>query len=553
MELSNEIYKQLEAVVGKRNISRAKSTRECYRCITAQSSDHRGPYAGKTPLPMAVILPGNTEEVQKVVQICNEHKIDFKASSTFWSAMGYIGSDYGVQIDMRRMKNITIDKDNMLAIIEPYAITSALQAEAMKYGLNYSISGAGSTISALASTTGWIGHGPSTISMGSSTENMLGGEWVLANGDILRTGSLGAGAGWFCGEGPGPSVRGLMKGKFGPAGSLGICTRLAVRLHPWYDDKPLETYGTAPAYRADVPKKRFSAYGIGFPSWQSYADCLFEFYNSDIVYISHKQFSMFGKDLKAAMIKILNDPDLQMADLERLTQDPEIKKANDALARDVYIVLASATEREHEYKEKVLDEILKRNGAWKSEYMSEEGINEWLMLYLVRMGHKNLNYVMCGAYEGNVGISNNVYHAIKFVDEFAALKAKWENETPYIARTGGDSSMGASAWIGGGQGPGWEFFTNFDAYDKESIKGTAAFFDATQELMNKHHLGVDMGKGNVTCRNEKGYNFTQEEQDEMAKGLPQPEIAYYQYRVRQILNPNNLTGSYYKSLSKLDD
>ena len=35
-------------------------------------------------------------------------------------------------------------------------------------------------------------------------------EWVTPEGEIVRTGSLGSGDGWFCSEGPGPSVRGIM-------------------------------------------------------------------------------------------------------------------------------------------------------------------------------------------------------------------------------------------------------------------------------------------------------------------------------------------------------
>ena len=63
MALANEIYEAFEDVVGRRNISQDKGILESYRCITAQSSAHYGPYDHKTPLPQAVILPGTTEEV----------------------------------------------------------------------------------------------------------------------------------------------------------------------------------------------------------------------------------------------------------------------------------------------------------------------------------------------------------------------------------------------------------------------------------------------------------------------------------------------------------
>ena len=41
---------------------------------------------------------------------------------------------------------------------------------------------------------------------------------VTSEGEILRTGSLEAGAGWFCPESAGPSLRGVVKGYSGNAG-----------------------------------------------------------------------------------------------------------------------------------------------------------------------------------------------------------------------------------------------------------------------------------------------------------------------------------------------
>ena len=111
--------------------------------------------------------------------------------------------------------------------------------------------------------------------------------------------------------------------------------------------------------------------------------------------------------------------------------------------------------------------------------------------------------------------------------------------------------MGSMTIMGGGGSTGWEFFTHFDAYDKKSIKGCAEFFNATQEWMNKKKLGVDMSKWNESARRKDGLDFTQEEQDAMFSKMPQPLVTYYQYRVREAFNPNNLCGSYYRTLSKL--
>jgi glycolate oxidase len=547
MALSKEIYQALEAVVGKRNISQDPAVLESYRCYAAQSSAHYGPYDQRTPLPAAVILPGSTEEVQGVVKLCNKYNIHFKASTTFWSAMGFIGDDDSIQLDMRRMNGLEIDVRNQMAIIEPYAIGAVVQVEAMKRGFNLNMAGVGCSSSTLAGTAGWVAFGPSSLFMGTASENMLGVEWVLPNGEVLRTGSLGGGAGWFCGEGPGPSLRAVLRGKQGTAGSFGVCTKVAVRLHPWPGPAVIPTSGTIPAYKSELPNN-IKTYTLCFPDWKAYAEAVNLLHQNDVVYLGHRQFNMFGRHIKTAMIKILNDPDLQLCDLPAIMADPHIKEQNEKMKIDFSIVLAGMTRRDIEFKDKAIDEILRRVGGWKNEFMLDKEIAKWTLLYLLRLGHKNLNYTLCGSYEGNFGLSPNVFVTTPLMEEAHELKEKYAKEHPYIADTGGDSDMGSLAILGGGGVTGWEFFINFDAYDKESIKGTEAFINISQEWMNKKRLGVDMGRWNQSARKEDGYYYTQEEQNAMFSKLPQPLVTEYQYKVKKAFNPHDLCGSYYRTL-----
>jgi hypothetical protein len=547
MALARDIYQAFEDVVGQRNISEDPGILETYRCVTSQSSAHYGPYDHKTPCPQAVILPGSTAEVQNVIRLCNRYRIDFKAATTFWAAMGYIGSDHAVQLDMRRMRSIEIDARNMIAVIEPYAIGAVVQAEAMKVGLTCNLPGVGCSSSVLASTAGWVGFGPTSIFMGCASENMLAAEWVLPNGELLRTGSAGAGAGWFCGEGPGPSIRAILRGFQGTTGTMGVCTRLAIRLHPWPGPKHLPSEGTIPAYRAVLPGN-FKGYTLCFPSWDAYAEAVSLFHENDILYLGHRQYNMFGRDVKAAMIRILNDPDKQLCDLPALMEDPEVKRQNEEMRIDIQVVIAGMSASDMEYKEKAVDAILAASGGWKSSMMSEKELADWNLLYLIRLGHKNLNYVMCGAYEGNFGLSSNLFVSASLMEEAAALKRQWEREGTAIAAVGGDSDMGSISIIGGGGPTGWEFFTHFDAYDKSTIDGARAFIDATQRWMSGKKLGADMGRWNADARNPRGYDYSQEEQDAMFLKAPQPHVMAYQWKVREAFNPNHLTGTYYRTL-----
>jgi glycolate oxidase len=95
----------------------------------------------------AVILPGNTAEVQAVVRLCNKYKLRFRPICTGWT--GAFKPDT-VLLDLRRMNHIIeINEKNMYAVVEPYVISAELQAELMKRGLNFCIKGAGSNCSAM--------------------------------------------------------------------------------------------------------------------------------------------------------------------------------------------------------------------------------------------------------------------------------------------------------------------------------------------------------------------------------------------------------------------
>lgn len=538
MALERHIYAEFEGAVGKRNISEEPAVLETYRCIAAQSSAHYGPYKHRTPTPQAVIMPASTQEVQKVILICNKYKIKFKASTTFWSAMGYIGDDYSVQLDMRRMGKIEIDPKNMIAIVEPYAIAATVQAEAMKYGLTCAIGGMGCSSSMVASTTGHNGGGPSTIFTGNNYDNMLGAEVVLPNGKILRTGTA------FCGEGPGISPRAIIRGGSGTNGEMGVCTKLAFKLSPWPGPKELPTKGVVPAYTADLPDN-FRCYTVCFPDWKAWADCYMAFYDNEIIYLGHRQFNMFGRNLKGAMVNILTDPDKQLCDIPDLMEDPYIKEQNESMKIETQIVIAGMTQRDMQWKEHVLDEILKKVGGWKNEMMMDKKLHDWALLYLVRMGHKNLNYVYCGAYEGNMAWSSNVYVDAEYMEQVVDMKREWEDKYDYFAKVGGDSGLGSMTRAGGGGSTGFEFFMHFDAHEDSSVEGTCAYIDHTAAWMKEHGFGLDLGRTKANSRRVDGYSYTQEEHDAMFKGGAQEALATYQWRIREFTNPKHLGGSYY--------
>ena len=218
------------------------------------------------PRAGAIVMPASTEEVQAIVRAANKYKFGIKPHGTGWyhwaSPMYDEGSRYGdekdtVQLDMRRMNDIEIDEKNGIAIVGPYVIHAQLHAEAIKRGWSCNIIGAGSSCSVVAAACAYSGIGAGTMWMGGNAENVLGMEWVTLSGEIVRSGSLGSGDGWFCSEGPGPSVRGIMRGTLGSRGGMGVYTKCAVRLAHWPGRTDWPVYGhrpgLPPASGQDVP------------------------------------------------------------------------------------------------------------------------------------------------------------------------------------------------------------------------------------------------------------------------------------------------------------
>jgi hypothetical protein len=548
MTLPRPVYRALEDILGPENISDDPAVLDSYRYSLAHTAIHLGPYYDTfTPRGAAVLLPGTTQEVQAIVQLCNQHRIKFKASSTFWSAQGYPSEDDTLQLDMRRMDRILeIDEKNMFAVVEPGVIGATLQAEAMKVGLNAHLPGSGCSCSILATATSYFGSGPSNLYGGWQYDNLLGMEWVLPTGDLFRTGSLGSNCGWFCGEGPGPSMKGVARGFLGAKGAMGVHTKCAVKLFAWPGPQTLPVEGIVPAYRTPLPRN-FRAYTVAFPTWKAWADAAYLIWETGIGYLAHRQYVMFGRDLKFAMVKILTDPTKTLGDLEEILEDPQVQRVTEESKRDFQIVLAGMTPRDIEWQEAAFDQILAKTGGWKVEAMNEPEINQWMLLYLIRLGHKNLNLVFGGSYDGAFGLVGVPDYGTSHAEEAAEFKKTWEQRGA-VVQAGGDCMMGPIGGMGGGGTCLWENFTCFDPHDRESTDGTREFFDACTQLGLERGWGVGMEKWNAQARGPDGRTTPKTERDRIHLSSPQPAAFRYQHKIREALNPNNLGDAYYETL-----
>ena len=90
-------------------------------------------------LPLAVLLPKSTAEVQAIVRICDREKIPFVArgSGTGLSG-GALPVDSGIVISLARMNRILeVDLPNARVMVEPGVINADVTQRVAPYGFFY--------------------------------------------------------------------------------------------------------------------------------------------------------------------------------------------------------------------------------------------------------------------------------------------------------------------------------------------------------------------------------------------------------------------------------
>lgn len=538
MALLREVYESLQDIVGPDNITEEPATLDsyAYQWMAELVPDVTGG-SKFFDRPEAVLVPGSAEEVQAIVKACNQYKLKFHVFSTGWGPWAAAPSKGQILLDLRRMNRILeIDEQNMFAVVEPYVVAAQLQAEAMKKGLNNHISGAGAGTSVLANACCFQGGGPDVMYFSSPQDSILSIEWVMPTGEILRTGSLGSGLGWFCAEGPGPSTQGVIRGALGGSGGWGVVTKIAIRLVHWPGPAVMPIEGTVPSYQAQLPGDLFRAAFPAFPSWQDFADAIYRIYDSEIGYIAHRQFVMWGDELQAAFLNIVTDPTRQLCDLEELLEKPEIQKLTEEMRRCFQLILVGMTPRDLAYQQKVLDHILRETGGWNIAFVDEPGIQQYVLLFMIRLCFKNLNFTATGGFV-------DTYNSVATPDvwasgEIEAGKALLKKYAGRIADAG-DQAMGPIGGQGGGGVTGWEDFVFYDPYDPDSAKAAAEVSDEGDRL--KAQLGRPPGGMLLGLA-----RATHADVEVRAKKLSKAPEYRWQRKLKELLDPNGVgSGNYF--------
>lgn len=179
-----------------------------------------------TQLPLAVVLPSATSELSAVLHYCHEHgiKIVPRGAGTGLSG-GALPLADGITVGLGKFnKVLEIDLDNRCAVVQPgvtnLGITQAVEHEGFYYAPDPSSQIACSIGGNVAENSG----GVHCLKYGLTTNNVLGVEMVLMDGEIVRFGGKHVDSGGY-------DLLGVIAGS---EGLLGVITEVTVRLlkHP---------------------------------------------------------------------------------------------------------------------------------------------------------------------------------------------------------------------------------------------------------------------------------------------------------------------------------
>ena len=173
-------------------------------------------------MPEIVVLPANVEQVSAVIKAAKRANVPIvpRGSGT-GLAGGAVPAEGGIVLSLARLDRILkIDLPNRIAIVEPGVINQDVTKAVAEDGFFYAPDPSSQAACSIGGNVANNSGGPHTLAYGVTTNPVLGLEVVLDDGQII----------WLGGEVPDTPGYDLCGIFVGSEGTLGIVTKIAVRL-----------------------------------------------------------------------------------------------------------------------------------------------------------------------------------------------------------------------------------------------------------------------------------------------------------------------------------
>lgn len=215
---------ELENAVGKENVIDEEQTRRELAIdqtwVTHMWSERNQPLV----LPYFIVRPATTEEVSKVMRICNTYKVPVvPRGGGSGTAGGAVMMYKGIVLDVTRMdKILEIDKESLILTAQSGINGRVLEDRLNEEGLMLAHYPSSVDISTLGGYLAARGSGVMSTKYGKAEDMVLSVEVVLPDGRIIETLPTPNHA---CGPG-------MLQLFVGSEGTLGVITTIRMRLDP---------------------------------------------------------------------------------------------------------------------------------------------------------------------------------------------------------------------------------------------------------------------------------------------------------------------------------
>jgi glycolate oxidase len=246
IERRREIVAALRAIVPGEGVIVDEDELRAYECdgLTAYHQ-----------LPMIVVLAETTEQVSQVLRYCHEHEIKIvpRGAGTSLSG-GALPLADGITLGLGKFNRVLeIDYDNRCAVVQPGVTNLGISDAVADADFYYAPDPSSQIACTIGGNVAENSGGVHCLKYGLTTNNVLGVEMVLMDGEVVRLGGKHL-------DSEGYDLLGVMTGS---EGLLGVITEVAVRI--------LRKPDTARALL------------VGFPSNESAGDCVASIIGAGII------------------------------------------------------------------------------------------------------------------------------------------------------------------------------------------------------------------------------------------------------------------------------
>lgn len=184
MLMKNSLIKDLKKALTPDNVLYELEERYAY----AQDASNQRSITG---LPDVVVFVESIEQVQAVVRLARKYKIPIICRGAGTNVVGACRAEHGgIVLNFSKMNKILdISLENMTATVQPGVVLGELQKAVDKIGLFYPPDPSNLAVSTIGGSIAQASGGAKTFKYGTTRDYVIDLKVVMADGEILRTGS----------------------------------------------------------------------------------------------------------------------------------------------------------------------------------------------------------------------------------------------------------------------------------------------------------------------------------------------------------------------------